>query len=248
MNNFVKETVKQKSARATKIAEALLKMYPRRKTVLTFGNPWECLVAVQLSAQCTDKRVNIVTPALFERYPRVEDYAIAGSTADGVRGFEKMIHSTGFYHNKARNILNAAVMVVEKFKGKVPATMSELLTLPGIARKSANVILFNAFDLIEGVAVDTHVKRITNLLGLISPDADKGGTKSGVDPGRAGASANTGAGDPVKIEKELMKLLPRKHWALFSLLITEHGREICIARRPKCKECKLNKMCPGAMI
>lgn len=247
MSNFFEETFEKKSARAKKIAEALLKMYSRRKTVLTFSNPWECLVAVQLSAQCTDKRVNIVTPALFAKYPRVEDYAIAGSTAEGVREFEEMIHSTGFYHNKARNILGAAVMVVEKFKGKVPKTMKELLTLPGVARKTANVILFNAFGLVEGVAVDTHVKRITNLLGLISSEAAKGGAKSG-GAGAVRVSGGAGAGDPVKIEKELMKLLPRKHWALFSLLITEHGREICIARKPKCKECKLNKMCPGAII
>jgi len=229
VNKIIKESFERKSKRAIAIAEALLKMYPRRKTVLTFSNPWECLVAVQLSAQCTDKRVNIVTPDLFAKYPRVEDYAIAGSTAKGVREFEKMIHSTGFYHNKAKNILGAAKKIADDFGGMMPKTMEELLTLPGVARKSANVILFNAFGIISGVAVDTHVKRITNLLGLISKDASKSG------------------GDPVKIEKELMKLLPLKYWALFSLLITEHGREICIANRPKCKECKLNKMCPGAM-
>lgn len=224
---FQKESFDQKSKRATKIAEALLKMYPRRKTVLTFSNSWECLVAVQLSAQCTDKRVNIVTPALFAKYPRVEDYAVAGSTASGVKEFEKMIHSTGFYHNKAKNILGAAKKVVENFGGVMPKTMEELLTLPGVARKSANVILFNAFGLVAGVAVDTHVMRITNLLGLISKDS---------------------VNNPVKIEKELMELLPQKYWALFSLLITEHGREICIARRPKCKDCKLNKMCPSAKV
>lgn len=211
----MRESFKEKSARCETIAKLLVKMYPRRKTVLTFSNPWECLVAVQLSAQCTDKRVNIVTPELFHKYQNVSDYAAAD-----VREFEKMIHSTGFYHNKTKNILGAARIVVEKFGGVVPSTMDELLTLPGVARKSANVILFNAFGIVDGVAVDTHVKRITKLLGLVTAD------------------------DPVKIERELMKLLPREYWALFSLLITEHGREICIANRPKCGECGLKEVCP----
>ena len=222
MNKIKKESFEQKSKRAIAIAESLLKMYLRRKTVLTFSNPWECLVAVQLSAQCTDKRVNMVTPDLFEKYKKIDDYVKAG-----VREFEDAIHSTGFYHNKAKNILGAAKKVAEDFGGVVPKTMEELLTLPGVARKSANVILFNAFGIISGVAVDTHVMRITNLLGLISPKA---------------------FGNPVKIEKELIELLPKKYWALFSLLITEHGREICIANRPRCETCKLNKMCPGAKI
>jgi len=227
------ESFEQKSKRAVAIAESLLKMYPRRKTVLTFSNPWECLVAVQLSAQCTDKRVNIVTPELFKKYSKIGEYVRAGWNKDGsvntagVSEFENAIHSTGFYHNKAKNILGAAKKVAEDFGGVVPKTMEELLTLPGVARKSANVILFNAFGIISGVAVDTHVMRITKLLGLISKDA---------------------FGDPVKIEKELIKLLPKKYWALFSLLITEHGREICIANRPRCETCKLNKMCPGAKI
>lgn len=229
--NAAMKTFAQKKARAEKIAEMLIEMYPRRKTVLNFKTNWECLVAVQLSAQCTDKRVNIVTPALFKAYPRVEDYAKAGVNADGsanvtgIRDFEDAIRSTGFYHNKAKNILAAAQIVVEKFGGELPSTMDELLTLPGVARKSANVILFNAFDKIEGIAVDTHVIRITKLLGLISKNAE---------------------GNPIKIERELMALLPRKHWALFSLLLAEHGREICVARRPKHSECKLNKICPSA--
>lgn len=215
------------STRITKIAELLLKMYPRRKTVLTFTNPWECLVAVQLSAQCTDKRVNIVTPALFAKHKTVNAYAKASQTAKGTKDFENMIRSTGFYHNKAKNILAAAKLVTKNFKGKVPETMVELLTLPGVARKSANVILFNAFNKVEGIAVDTHVKRITKLLGLISKKAEN---------------------DPVRIEQELMPLLPKKYWALFPLLLTEHGREICIANRPRCKDCKLNRLCPSAKI
>jgi len=209
-----------KSIRATKIAQMLLKMYKRRKTVLTFGSPWECLVAVQLSAQCTDKRVNMVTPALFEKYPNVEAFADAKMSE-----LENAIRSTGFYRNKARNIKGASQKVVKDFEGRLPCTMEELLTLPGVARKSANVILFNVFGKTEGVAVDTHVMRITDLLGLISAGARK---------------------KPEKIEKELMELLPRKYWGLFSLLLTEHGREVCIARRPVCEKCKINKLCPSS--
>jgi len=211
------ETTPQKSTRAIKIAEALLKLYPRRKTVLNFVSPWECLVAVQLSAQCTDKRVNIVTPALFAKYKSVKDYAEAPKTE-----FETMIKSTGFYHNKAKNIQAAARALVSDFGGVLPSTIEELLTLPGVARKSANVILFNAFGIVSGVAVDTHVMRITKLLGLISKKAE---------------------GKPEKIEEEISAILPKKYWALFSLLLTEHGREICIARRPKCSECKIRNLC-----
>lgn len=203
--------------RATEIAKRLIRMYKRRKTVLNFGSPWECLVAVQLSAQCTDKRVNIVTPELFKKYKKINDYASAP-----LSDLEKMIRSTGFYKNKAKNIKAAAEKVVKDFGGVLPSTMEELLELPGIARKSANVILFNAFGVISGVAVDTHVMRITKLLGLISKKAE---------------------GKPEKIEAELIELLPKKYWALFSLLITEHGREICIANRPKCAECKLRDSC-----
>lgn len=217
VKKIVKETFEQKSKRATEIAKRLLGMYKRRKTVLNFGSPWECLVAVQLSAQCTDKRVNIVTPELFARYKTVRDYVRAS-----VAEFEKLIRSTGFYKNKARNIIGAAKKVVADFGGVLPSTMEELLELPGVARKSANVILFNAFGVVSGVTVDTHVMRITKLLGLISKKAE---------------------GKPEKIEKELIDLLPRKYWALFSLLITEHGREVCIANRPKCKECKLRDLC-----
>jgi len=218
----MRETQAQKALRATKIAEMLLKMYKRRKTVLTWETPWECLVAIQLSAQCTDKRVNIVTPELFAQLPSVQAFAEVPASE-----LEKLIHSTGFYRNKAKNIQGAARMVVSEFGGEVPHTMEELLRLPGMARKSANVLLFNAFGLVGGVAVDTHVMRITDLLGLIS----------------AGARKN-----PVKIEKEMMALLPEKHWGTFSLLITEHGREVCIARRPQCEACKFIGICPGRKV
>ncbi|MBT4148203.1 endonuclease III, partial [Candidatus Peregrinibacteria bacterium] len=187
----MRETKAQKALRATKISEMLLEMYRRRKTVLTWSSPWECLVAIQLSAQCTDKRVNMVTPPLFARLKSVEGFAEVPSAE-----LEKRIHSTGFYRNKAKNIKAAARLVVDEFGGEVPRTMEELLRLPGMARKSANVLLFNAFGLVEGVAVDTHVMRITDLLGLISAGARK---------------------KPVKIERELMELLPRKNWGTFSL-------------------------------
>lgn len=210
------------ATRATKIAQMLLKMYKRRKTVLTFGSPWECLVAVQLSAQCTDKRVNMVMPALFKKYSTVEAFARAKASE-----LESAIRSTGFYRNKAKNIKAAASKVVSEFGGKLPSNMENLVTLPGVARKSANVILFNAFGKVEGVAVDTHVMRITDLLGLISTGARR---------------------KPEKIERELMGILPHKYWGVFSLLITEHGREVCIARRPRCENCKLNKLCPGSRV
>jgi endonuclease III len=218
----MRETKAQKALRATKISEMLLAMYKRRKTVLTWSSPWECLVAIQLSAQCTDKRVNIVTPDLFARLKSVENFAEVSSAE-----LEKLIHSTGFYRNKAKNIKAAARLVVDEFGGEVPRTMEELLRLTGMARKSANVLLFNAFGLVEGVAVDTHVMRITDLLGLITAGARK---------------------KPVKIEKELMELLPRENWGTFSLLITEHGREVCIARRPRCEACKFSEICPGKKV
>jgi endonuclease III len=218
----MRESKSHKVERATEIAKMLVQMYKRRKTVLTWSSPWECLVAIQLSAQCTDKRVNIVTPGLFARLRSVKAFAEVPSLE-----LEEMVHSTGFYRNKSKNIKGAAQIVVRDFDGRVPETMDELLKLPGMARKSANVLLFNAFDKVEGVAVDTHVMRITDLLGLISADARK---------------------NPVKIEKEMMELLPKKYWGLFSLLITEHGREVCIARRPRCAECKFNQICPGSLV
>lgn len=220
------ESKEEKSSRVVKIAQILLKIYPnRRKTVLTFSNPWECLVSVQLSAQCTDKRVNMVTPALFKKYPNVKAYVKASESLSGVKEFEKMIRSTGFYHNKARNILAAAKKVVKNFGGELPDTMEELLILNGVARKSANVILFNAFGKVSGIAVDTHVSRLTKLLKLVSKKAE---------------------GDPKKVEKELMEILPRKFWGTFPLLLTEHGREVCIANRPKCEKCRFNKLCPSS--
>lgn len=222
------ETKEELIKRVVKIAEILIKLYPhRKKTVLTFSNPWECMVTVQLSAQCTDKRVNMETLALFKKYPNVKAYAKAGESLSGVKEFENMIRSTGFYHNKAKNILAAAAKVVRDFKGKLPDTMEELLILPGVARKSANVILFNAFSKVLGIAVDTHVLRLTRLLKLISKKAE---------------------GNPVKVEKELMEIIPLKFWGTFPLLLTEHGREVCIANRPKCEKCRLSSLCPSSRM
>jgi endonuclease-3 len=191
--------------------------YPNAKIALIFSNPMELLVATILSAQCTDEVVNRITVPLFKKYTTVKDYASAEITE-----FETDIKSVGFYHNKAKNIIAAANLISQKFGGKVPSTMSELITLPGVARKTANIVLYNAYGITEGIAVDTHVARLSQKLGL---------------------SANS---DPVKIEKDLMQIIPQKIWGSFSYLLIEHGRAVCIARKPKCKICTLNDICPSA--
>jgi endonuclease-3 len=200
-----------------KIIKILEKEYKGVKIPLKFSNPFELLTAVILSAQCTDERVNIVTSTLFKKYKTIKSYAEAN-----VKEFEKDIHSAGFYRTKAKNIINSAKIILTDFKGKVPDTMENLLILPGVARKTANVVLGGAFGKYEGLAVDTHVIRISNLLGF------------------------TKEHDPVKIEKDLMALVPKKHWRNFSLLIQTLGRRVCKARRPNCPKCKLNKLCPSA--
>lgn len=202
---------------APDVLRLLKKEYPHVRTALSFGNPWELLAAVVLSAQCTDARVNIVTKDLFKKYKTVSDYARASQEE-----FEKDVKSTGFYRNKTKNIIAAAKMLLKDFDGKVPDNMRDLIKLPGIARKSANVILHSVFGKEEGIAVDTHVIRLSGLLGL---------SKSK---------------DPVKIELDLMPLIPRKDWGKFALLLTRHGREICAARRPLCSKCVLKKICPSA--
>jgi len=209
-----KLTLELKS-RADKIVAILEKTYPRAKIVLKHENPWELLVSVILSAQCTDARVNIVTEKLFKKYHSVKDYASANQ-----KEFEQDIRSTGFYHNKAKNIIGSAKMVLEKFNGKVPGTMEELLELPGVARKTANIVLGNAFGIVEGIAVDTHMRRVNFRLGL------------------------TKQKEPEKIEQDLMALLPKEKWFNYTHYIIEHGRAICDAKKPLCKECPLNKLCP----
>jgi len=208
--------------RFAEIFEILKREYPDAGIALDFGTEWQLLVAVILSAQCTDVRVNKVTPTLFKRYPAVADFAGAD-----LEELEKLIFSTGFYRNKAKNIKAAAQRVVAEFGGELPRTMSELLTLPGVARKTANVVMSAAFGVNEGIVVDTHVMRISGKLGLVAP--------------KWVASKNA-----VKIEEKLMKIVPRKDWGLFSDLLIFHGRRVCVARRPKCAECPVRVLCPGA--
>jgi endonuclease-3 len=202
-----------------RIIELLDKEYPKAKGSLRFANPLELLVSTILSAQCTDARVNIVTQQLFKKYKTVMDYAKAD-----IRSFEQDIHSTGFYHNKAKNIIAAAQMIVHEFKGKVPDTMQELIRLPGVARKTANIVLYGAFGRIEGIAVDTHVSRLSQRLGLSFHK------------------------DPVKIEQDLMDKLDRNAWGRINYLLVEHGRAVCQAKKPQCLQCVLAKQCPSKNI
>lgn len=205
-----------------KIIAILKRAYPDAKIALHFGDNFQLLVAVILSAQCTDERVNKVTPALFKRFPGVEDFAECK-----LEELEKHIYSTGFYKNKAKSIQGAARAIVEKFESRVPDSMNELLTLPGVARKTANVVLYTAFGKNEGIVVDTHVARVAGRLGLVDMKLSK-------------------AKNAVAIERELMKKVPKKDWGIFPHLLILHGRQICVARRPKCKICPLNKICPSA--
>ncbi len=205
-----------KKKKATEILSILKQLYPTATCSLHYDTPLQLLVATILSAQCTDERVNKVTPALFERFPDAPSFAIAPREE-----IETLIRSTGFYRNKAKNIQNACLKIVNDFGGNVPQTMAELLTLAGVARKTANVVLAHAFGIIEGVTVDTHVKRLSNRLGL---------TKSA---------------NPIQIEKDLMKLLPQPEWENFSISIIYHGRAICNARKPNCAECALSHLCPS---
>jgi endonuclease-3 len=203
--------------RVLKIIELLEKEYPKAKTALHYTSPLEILIATMLSAQCTDKRVNIVTKSLFKEYKTAEDYANAD-----LAELEQGIRSTGFYKNKAKNIKNAGRMLVEKFDSQVPRTMDELLELPGVARKTANIVLSNAYGIIDGIAVDTHVRRLSKRLGL------------------------TENKNPDKIEADLMLIVPKSHWKRITDLLIFHGRNVCMARKPKCSICSLNKICPSA--
>jgi endonuclease-3 len=191
--------------------------YPDATCSLDFQTPLELLVATILSAQCTDERVNQVTPALFAKYRRPEDYL-----AVPAEELEQDIHSTGFYRNKAKSIRGAAKLLVEEFGGEMPRTMEELLRLPGVARKTANVVLGTAFGIAEGIAVDTHVRRLSGRLGLSQQD------------------------DPVKIERDLMGVTPRDEWIGISHRLILHGRQICHARKPNCAGCTLTELCPSA--
>lgn len=198
------------------ILNLLKKEYPKAEISLYFSNPFELLVATILSAQCTDKRVNIVTGSLFNKYKSLKDY-----TEANLAEFENDIRSTGFFRNKARNILQTAQKISNDFAGQVPDSMEKLLKLPGVARKTANVVLFNAFGKQEGIAVDTHVGRLSQRIGLSKKK------------------------DAQKIERDLMELLPKKEWGRFTYLLIEHGRKVCLAKKPKCLECVLQSLCPA---
>jgi endonuclease III len=208
-----RETKTQRSERVYRARSAiskLKKLFPKAGMMLRYGNDWELLVAVELSAQCTDKKVNEVTPALFARYKTLADYVNADP-----QEFEKMIYQCGFYRNKTKNILAAAKMVKRRFGGKIPSTMSGILEIPGVARKTANVVLGNAHGVVEGIAVDTHVKRLSRILGL---------------------SDET---DPKNIERDLMELLPKREWFRATYLFIEYGRKYCPARRHDQTKCPL---------
>ncbi len=200
-----------------KIVELLEKEHPQAKIALHYSNPLQLLIATILSAQATDEQINKITPALFQRYKTAKDFADADT-----KELERYIRSSGFYHNKAKNIKNCCRMLVEKHNGKVPKTMAELVELPGVARKTANIVLQNAFGVIEGIAVDTHVRRLAQRLGLSEYE------------------------DPEKIEKDLMHLVTRDKWARITDLLIIHGRKICTAKKPNCQGCVLNKICPSA--
>ncbi|MBI2429742.1 MAG: endonuclease III [Ignavibacteriales bacterium] len=214
-----KETFEEKKERVRSLLKIFTREYPGTKTALQYGNPFQLLVGVILSAQCTDARVNLVTPLLFTRFATPFDFAHAD-----IKELETLIYSTGFYHNKAKNIIACSKVLMEKHHGVVPQTMEELHALPGVGRKTANVVLGDAFGKIEGVVVDTHVTRLANRLGLTKEQ------------------------DAVKIEKELMSLIPKKYWFKFSHALILHGRKICSARKPLCAQCSVNKFCPSSLV
>ncbi len=207
------------AAHALEILTRLKLEYPDAHCELDFETPLQLLVATILSAQCTDKRVNMVTPELFRAYPGAEDLASAEPAK-----LEELIRSTGFFRNKTKSLLGMSAAIVERHDGEVPRTMDELVNLPGVGRKTANVVLGNAFATNEGVVVDTHVGRLAIRLGL------------------------TNDTDPVKVEQTLMHFFPREDWALLSHLLIFHGRRVCIARAPRCGECVLNDICPSSRV
>jgi len=203
--------------RGGRIYEALAKEYPQAETALDHTNPFELAVATILSAQCTDERVNLVTPGLFRRFPDAEALAEAPRPE-----LEAIIHSTGFFRSKAKNLVGMAAAVVESHGGELPRTLAELTRLPGIGRKTGNVILGNAFGIDEGVVVDTHVKRLAGRMGLTRESA------------------------PEKVERDLMEIFPRDRWTLLSHLLIFHGRAVCPARKPRCRECVVAHLCPSS--
>jgi endonuclease-3 len=204
----------ERQARVNEILHRLDEMYPNVTCALVHGSPWELLVATILSAQSTDKMVNQVTPGLFQKYPTIQDFAALRPEV-----LARDIHSTGFFNNKAKSVVGAAKKILADFGGQVPRTMDEMLTIPGAARKTANVVLGTAYGIASGIVVDTHVQRISQRLDL---------------------TKNT---DPVKIERDLVKIIPEGKWILFSHQLIHHGRALCYARKPRCAECKLEPIC-----
>jgi len=215
----MRETKSQKKARTEQLIKLLKRAHPDAHCALNHSNAFELLIATILSAQCTDERVNIVTADLFRKYRKPSDYLKVPETE-----LQQDIRTTGFFRNKTRSIQGACKMLVEEFDGEVPKTMEELLQLPGVARKTANVVLGVAYGVAAGIVVDTHVTRVARRLGL------------------------TKQADAVKIENDLIALVPKKDWIIFSHLLIFHGRRICKARRPLCEECPLEKLCPSSIL
>jgi endonuclease-3 len=205
--------------RAPRIIRILSRAYPDAKVALNFSNPLEMLVATILSAQCTDERVNQVTAMLFQKYRRPEDYLAVPQSE-----LAADIRPTGFFNQKTKAIRGACRMIVEEFDGKVPQTMPELLRLPGVARKTANIVLGNAYGIVEGIAVDTHVRRVSQRLGFTSQK------------------------DPDKVEQDLMRLIPRRRWFDFTYVLIEHGRAVCKAPTPRCEVCPVARLCPASRV
>lgn len=205
--------------RAPEIIRRLSKAYPDAHVALNFTNPLECLIATILSAQCTDARVNMVTENLFKKYRSPQDYLEVDEDE-----LKEDIRSTGFFNQKTASIRKACARIVEAYGGEVPSEMADLITLPGVARKTANIVMGNAFDKVEGIAVDTHVRRVANRLGFSDTQ------------------------DTDKIELDLMRLIPKKKWFGFSYVIIDHGRAICQAKKPRCGECPVNDLCPSSQV
>ncbi|MBU0758914.1 MAG: endonuclease III [Candidatus Omnitrophica bacterium] len=210
--------MKPAGKRISEIIKILRKEHRRARTALYYETPFQIMVATILAAQCTDARVNKITPGLFKKYKTIRDFAKAKQAE-----LEQEVRSMGFYRNKAKNIIAASKKIIRDFKGKVPDSMEELITLPGVARKTANIVLSSGFGKSEGIAVDTHVKRLSGRLGLSRHD------------------------DPDKIEQDLLKIVPKKDWLDFNYMLVNHGRKVCSARKPLCGECMLNKLCPSAL-
>ncbi len=205
--------------RAPRILKRLSKAYPDAHVALEFSNPLECLVATILSAQCTDERVNMVTKALFRKYTTPQDYLKVPESE-----LAADIKPTGFFNQKTRSIRGACQRIVEVYGGRVPDTMEELITLPGVARKTANIVLGNSYGVVEGIAVDTHVRRLAERLGF------------------------SGEKDPDKIERDLMRYVPKDRWFDFTYVLIDHGRSICEARKPRCAVCPVNDLCPSSLV